>query len=144
VEEELCSFIVNLPDAPSARIARHLEKIAVDNHFQDCQLCLHAVRSQRIKCGPSKNVSLFDTSQLTIATALEEQIKKSGPVNRLLNGLQREIRLLKAQLESLNAVLLIYPPPPPRGTSSVSIDCATRSSRATTVICHFVVLEFPS
>jgi len=76
VEEELCSFIVDSPDAPSARIARHLEKIAVDNHLQDCQLCLHAVRAQRIKCGPSKNVSLFDTSQLTIAAALEEQIKK--------------------------------------------------------------------
>ena len=105
VDAELYSFITNAPDTSSARIARHLQKMYADQCFQDYQIFLHAVRADRVKHASHQPLSRFDNKQPTIMAALEDQLANATPVNRVREGLLREIRNLKWRLQSATASL---------------------------------------
>jgi len=105
VDDELYSYIVDSPDSSSARMARHLQKMAASNYFSDYMVFLHAVRAEKIKAAPTLNVSNLDKQQPTITDALAEQVKNAAPINRVQHSLERSIRTLKWQLESVTASL---------------------------------------
>ena len=96
---------MNAPDASSARIARHLQKMYADNYFHDYQVFLHAVRADRIKESSTQPVLRFDNKQPTIMAALELQLANATPVNRVCEGLLQSIRNLKWRLQSATAAL---------------------------------------
>jgi len=114
VDAELHSFIVNAPDSSSARVARHLQKLCSDTHFSDYQIFLHAVRAERTKSAPANKVSRFDIRQPTMLAALDEQMANATPVNRVRDGLTREMRNLKWRLQSARAALDITEDGPAR------------------------------
>ena len=64
------------------------------------------MRAEKIKCAPTTDVSRADARQPTIAAALQSQVANATtPVNRVRDGLLREIRHLKWRLESARASL---------------------------------------
>ena len=119
VDDELCSFIVNSPDSSPARTAQHLQRIASDNCFNDCQHHLCAVRAFKIRETPT-NVSKCDKRQPQIGAALREQTerqketKEQLAISRVKNQLRSDIKRLQFKLLSVEASLDVSAEAPAR------------------------------
>ena len=99
VSEELCSYIINHSNDPTATIHKRLMLMLSDQHIADAMCCYKCVQLKKIK-PHDPNAQQSNHRQLTIDHFCSDQ-SSASPALKKQRSLEKEIKLLGMDIKSL-------------------------------------------